>query len=66
MAGLMREGINRLGEFGPGGIKCHCCAPGNRRDRRKLVRPARRKATRRAIREGAADYREAKAEKEEA
>lgn len=49
---MKREGINRLGVFGPGGIKCHCCAPGKKLDRRKFVRAARRKMKRRSITEG--------------
>jgi hypothetical protein len=62
----MRENVNRLGTIGHGGVKCSCCAPGGTRARRKLIRPARRKAQALAIREGRAAWLAQAAEQAEA
>ena len=58
------ENVNRIGVIGPGGVRCFCCASATVREKQALIRPARRKAKRRAIREGVEDWHEAKADKE--
>lgn len=56
---MNRENVNRLGRVGKGGQCCSCCKAS-----RASLRAGRNAHKRRAIREGLADYREGRAERE--